>query len=400
MVTTAPVISNNSVTKTYERAVIQLLGSKPFFAKLIMTMKKDFNFTKYPTAGISVNSTGICLHINQEFWSGLTSSERVAILEHETLHLVHNHTTRFKTQNINDHKIANIACDIAINQYIQGLPTKIMVKQPDGTMAEGSPVTYELLKNQFPKALEKQSSEYYFQFLKEEQQKQKGQGDGTEGMETVDDHGEWSESDLTEEQAERFVKSHVKAVAETCSADELKDIDKTIIDALYKSDVNWKQILKQFFANSEEIFTERTRKKRNRRYGILQAGIRNESKLKMGIAVDTSGSISDKELQVFFGEIARMYDENRMVLYIMEADTVIHNCYEYKKGMKIEAKGRGGTYYTAPIIKAKELGVDSLIYFGDGDAADIPPKPSFPVLFAFVRKDSNPFSFGRFMKVG
>lgn len=394
---TQSVSNTESITRAYERSVIQLLSQKPFFAKLIMTMKKDFNFTKYPTAAVSVNSTGICLHINKDFFLSLSETERVAILLHESLHIIHNHTARFKSSNINDHKLANIACDIAINQYITGLPTKIVVKKPDGTTEEGSPITYELLKKQFPKALEKQSSEYYFQFLKQEQQKQPQTG---EGMETVDSHEEWEESDLTEEQKERFVKSHVKAVLETCSSDEKSVLDKTLIDELYKSDVNWKQILRQFFANSEEIFTERTRKKRNRRYGITQAGLKNECKLNLAIAVDTSGSVSDEELGVFFGEIARMYDETKMVLHIMEADSVIRDCYEYKKGMKIEAKGRGGTCYTAPILKAKELGVDSMIYFGDGDSADNPPKPSFPVLFAFVRKESNPFTFGKFMKVG
>jgi predicted metal-dependent peptidase len=394
-----PYVEDLSVTKAYERAVIQLLSTKPFFAKLVMTMKKDFNFTKYPTAGVSVNSTGICLHINKDFWLGITASERVAILEHEVLHIIHNHTTRFKTQNINDHKLANIACDIAINQYINGLPTKMMIKSPDGSFREGHPVTYEMLKTQFPQAQPKQSSEYYFQFLKEEQNKMKGQGDASEGMETVDDHGEWDESDLTEEQKERFVKSHVKAVAQSCSAEELKDIDKTIIDALYKSDVNWKQILRQFFANSEEIFTERTRKKRNRRYGISQAGIKNECKLKLAVACDTSGSMSDEELNIIFAEISRMYDETRMVIHVIEADSVIRDCYEYKKGMKIEAKGRSGTAYNPAINKAEELGVDGMIYMGDLDSADAPIRPKFSILWAAFRKESNPFPFGKFMKV-
>ncbi len=387
-------VPSESVTKAYERSVIQLLSSKPFFAKLIMTMKKDFNFTKYPTAGVSVNSTGISLHINKDFWLRLQESDRVAVLIHECLHLVHGHTARFKTQNINDHKLANIACDIAINQYITGLPTTMKITQPDGSVVEGRAMTYELLKEQFPHALPRMSSEYYFQFLKDEREKL------PQDVGTMDDHSQWEESDLTPEQAERFVKSHVKAVLETCSDEERRALDKTLIDELYKSEVNWKQILRQFFANSEEIFTERTRKKRNRRYGILQAGLKNESKLSLAIAVDTSGSVSDDELNIFFGEIARMYDENHMVLHIMEADSIVQNCYEYKKGMKIEAKGRGGTAYGPALEKAKELGVDSCIYFGDGDSADTPTKPKFPVLFAFVRKDNNPFPFGKFMKVG
>ena len=378
------------ITQSYENAVIRLLRRKAFYAKLIMTMKKDLNF-HLPTAGVSVKSTGITLHINPTFFESLSEDEQVGILVHESLHVLHNHTIRFKNFKAGDKGTANIACDIAINQYIPEIPRKMTLTLPNGEKVEGEPASYEKLKEEIPDLLPKMNAEYYFNKIKEEQEKN---GGGEEG-ETIDDHGMWEETDLTPEQIEKMVKGHAKAVYETCSGNEKSEVEEDIINSLYKSEVNWKQQLKQFFANSEETFTESTRKKRNRRYGLLMPGSKNESKLKLGIAVDTSGSVSNEELQLFFGEIDKLYNEAAMVLYVMEADCVIQNCYQYKKNMKIKAKGRGGTFYGAAFDKAKELGVDGLIYFGDMDSSDSPKKPRFNTLWAIVRDQKPPADFGK-----
>jgi predicted metal-dependent peptidase len=159
-------------------------------------------------------------------------------------------------------------------------------------------------------------------------------------LELTDDHGEWDKSDLTEEQQDKFVKSHVKAIYESCSDKQRDCLDKTIIDELYKSEVDWRAQLRSFFANSEETFTETSRKKRNRRYGIFQPGNKNEPKINLGICVDTSGSISDNQLKLFFSEVARIFNEDTMVLHVIEADCVVRQVYTYKKNMKIKASGR------------------------------------------------------------
>lgn len=377
-------------TRQYESAVISLLTSKPFFAKLIMSMKKDFTFP-IPTAGVSVSSTGITLHLNPLFFDSLAPLERVAILEHEVLHVLHSHAVRFKNFQAGDKGLANIACDVAINQYINNLPKEINLKLPDGTEASGRPCFYEDIVKEIKNLKPKMNSEYYFDKFKQEQEKM-------QGKEGTDDHSKWEETDLTEEQAERLVKGHVKAVLDSCSDQEKACVDKELIETFYKSDINWKSQLRQFFANAEETYTETTRKKRNRRYGIIQPGNKNEPKLKLGIAVDTSGSISNEELQLFFGEIDRIWNEH-MVLYVLEADNKVQNCYEYKKGMKIEAKGRGGTAYNPALEKMKELKVDAGIYFGDMDMADKPNKPQYPVLWAIVRDSPPPASWGRKMYI-
>ncbi len=50
---------------------------------------------------------------------GMTPSEKIAVLEHEILHILNKHLIRSENRN---HYVANLAQDLAINQYIKGLP--------------------------------------------------------------------------------------------------------------------------------------------------------------------------------------------------------------------------------------------------------------------------------------
>ena len=50
---------------------------------------------------------------------GLTAEEKIAVLEHEILHILNKHLLRTENRN---HYVWNLANDLAINQYIKGLP--------------------------------------------------------------------------------------------------------------------------------------------------------------------------------------------------------------------------------------------------------------------------------------
>ncbi len=54
---------------------------------------------------------------------GLTQEEKIACLEHEILHILNKHLLRVESRN---HYIWNLANDLAINQYIKGLPSGLM----------------------------------------------------------------------------------------------------------------------------------------------------------------------------------------------------------------------------------------------------------------------------------
>lgn len=391
-----------NVIHAYENTVLGLLRNKGFFAKLLMTMRKDFNFP-IPTCGVSIMSTGITLHINKDMFLNLTPSEREGVLVHEILHVIHNHLLRFKEFKIKERDLANIACDIAINQYIPNIPKNITIKHPDtGEVITGETVSYEKLKKEIPDLLPLMNAEYYFNKMKKEGM---GEGDSSSGDEIkslghlIDSHDEWNKSDLTAEQEEKLIKGHIKAVLDSCSDQEKECVDKTLIEEFIKTNIDWKAQLRSFLANSEETFTESTRKKRNRRYGIIQPGHKNEAKMNLCIAVDTSGSMSEDSLKLIFGEIERIFDVDKNIVNVIEADCVIQQVYRYKKGMTINAQGRGGTAYQPAFDKAKELNADAVIYCGDFDCSDTPSKPRFPTLWAGVGKQEPPVPWGKVIRL-
>ena len=92
------------------------------------------------------------------------------------------------------------------------------------------------------------------------------------------------------------------------------------------------------------------------------------------MAVDTSGSVSQRELQEFFSEIDYAYKAGARVT-ILQCDTRINAVDEYDGKNIPQIKGRGGTEFDPPVDYYMEHKKEyaSLIYFTDG-YADLPRK--------------------------
>lgn len=71
-----------------------------------------YTFSKeVQTAGASKSN----ILVNPDFWELLNETERSFLIDHEVLHVVLNHHSRFEKEH---HGIANVACDLAINSML------------------------------------------------------------------------------------------------------------------------------------------------------------------------------------------------------------------------------------------------------------------------------------------
>jgi len=119
-----------------EKARAILITEQPFFACLLQACKFSWD-ERVKTAGVRVNSSGqVELVVSRKFWDGLDGYEGVGLLMHEMLHILNEHLVRGSDYNF---RIANLAMDIAINQYIPKgwLPKGALLpemKNPDGSM--------------------------------------------------------------------------------------------------------------------------------------------------------------------------------------------------------------------------------------------------------------------------
>jgi predicted metal-dependent peptidase len=76
-------------------------------------------FTKeVKTAAVSFNEEGeyLAFMFNPDFWKRLSFNQRLFVISHECLHIIHNHGLRI--QNLNNLKMANIAADLVVNHAL------------------------------------------------------------------------------------------------------------------------------------------------------------------------------------------------------------------------------------------------------------------------------------------
>lgn len=368
---------------------------KQFYAHFLMRMNTVFT-NKVPTAGVSITDK-VNFYINPEFFNSLDTEQQKELVEHEVEHIIYKHPIRGKDYigagyNGNTHKLFNIATDAAINE------NKPALQKMEGI------VTFDRINQQLKQMKSKDKvgpqdpSEVTYDILKRNQQQDpNGQGAG-DGMGTVDDHSTWGESTDNREVAEGIIKDTANKAQQATGIGNMPSNMLSEIEAMNKATVNWKRELRQFFVNSLKFDFERTRTRRNRRTGLLNPGRRKKPNLHVAVCVDSSGSVGDDEFGQFFGEIGAIADMG-VEITVIDADCAVSAVYKYEKKKPVKRHGRGGTAYQPAITKAKELGVDGIIYFGDMDAADTPENPGCPFLWAIVGGQNPPANFGRSVRV-
>lgn len=369
-----------------QQAVVRLYESERFYAEIVLQMNRMIS-KAVPTAGVRIKDR-VELFVNPDFFASLSTLEQVAVLKHECQHILHDHIPRSKELapevyaegakrdgidgliNNMKHRSINIAADCAINPGISNLPKE-----------RCEPQMFDLSPGE--------TLEWYHANLKDNEK-------AKDFME-VDGHELWSESEGDKEELRQKIKNAVNAAAQkTRAAGKMTSENELMVSRLNKSSKNWKQELQRFAARQLETFLESSRKKRNRRYGVVYPGSVKIERLNIGVAIDTSGSVSDEALTQFMSEIDRI--AKYAVVTVVEADTEVKNHYVYDPKKKYSVKGRGGTAYQPAFdwFNKQKDKVDGVIYFGDMDAYDVESiiKPKYPVLWAIVGSQKPPVLWG------
>lgn len=352
------------------KATKELMFSEPFYGLFLVSLNKQWD-SKISTACVGVS--GICfnLKISPEFWEKLSPLQRKGILKHELMHIALFHLTDYK--HLVDHKLANIAMDIEINQYID--PTWL----PEGAMGLST----------FPELnLEaRKGTKYYYDKLKElkdevqeclKQAIENGESsvtlpDGTEVQ--LSDH-DWDDMDSLDEGTQRVIKDQVsgilKNIAETVSKThgsvpgEFKDILEKLL-YVPEPKYDWKSHVRRFTGKSIKVYTKKSRRKFSKRYED-NPGLKIKQKKHILVGIDTSGSVKKDELEEFLCEIHHLNKTGNDVT-IVQCDTAISHVGKYKPGEDYAIHGRGGTDFQPVIDYYNEHfnEISCLIYFTDGE---------------------------------
>jgi predicted metal-dependent peptidase len=386
----------------FQQATAALLYTEPFYGHLISKMRIS-KTDKIPSAGVSITDK-INLMYNEAWIESLELIDVVKILKHECGHILQDHISRAKQIGATSpemHKRFNLATDVTINihdlvptvEKIGGVTVAKLNEMMKGIVEKANKEKSE--NRIFEPMLEGQIAEYYYNRINEFAEKNSDMLPQSGMGETTDDHSTWEESSGSAEMNKEITKQAVNdAVKSAGGIGNVPSDIAAMVTELNKSQVNWKQQLRQFFVNTIKSDKVPTRKRRNRRYGIIQPGVKRKPDVHLGLCVDTSGSVSDEELSMFWAEMKAIHSCN-VKITVIEADAAVQNVYEFDPKKVPEFKGRGGTYYNPAIEKAVELKVDGIIYCGDFDVADQPINPNKPFLWVGVRNSPPPATFGR-----
>ena len=149
-----------------------------------------------------------------------------------------------------------------------------------------------------------------------------------------------------------------------------------LIKASLKVDMDYRKMLSLFKTSVISSRRRLTRMRPNRRSGFDAMGSRYELSTNLLIAVDVSGSVTDRSLQFFFSVINRLFKYGVEKLDVLQFDAQIQGDIEpLKKARKtVKIMGRGGTsFQPAADYYCDHPEYDGLIYFTDGYA----PPPVF-----------------------
>ncbi len=339
-------------------ARIAMLLKQPFFGTLAMKLQLiecDENLAKkMRTAAVD----GRRMWFNPEFVLSLSKDELIFLICHEVLHCVFNHLGRRGSR---DPKIYNMAADYVINAALinenMSMPeVGLYEKKYFNWTAED--VYDELIKN----------------------------GEDGSGGSQMDLHpgdpgypGDEDGEGMTEDELRKLEdewKDNLIQAAQACAGNVPAGLSRLIKD-ITEPKMDWKQMLQMHLQSC--VRTDYSWMKPNKRFfgsGITMPSMEMDDLVKVCIAIDVSGSVSEDMLKDFLSEVKGVMDAfSGYEIHVACFDTEVTNymCITDEEDLATyiaELKGGGGTDFMCWWDWAAEQewidDVRKCIFFTDG----------------------------------
>jgi predicted metal-dependent peptidase len=351
----------SEMEKELIKGIVHIARNKEFYGHVVQQLQKIFVSEDHPVQTAAVGRVPgdrfVKMYLSLEFFGAMYAKDRVqgwksmlCVLEHEILHLVFGHLFL----EFQDRTRGNVATDCVVNSVLvrDDLPGEYV--HPD---RYGFPINKSAL--------------WYYTHLKDNPEYQRQCADGELGVGGImshiqSSHGMWEDlkDDLV---AKEFAKDIVRKAKDLCGGNYTNipgEVVTQIGELLKRTKpvVPWGKVLRMFCASCQESVLEYTMKRISKRFGS-RPGTRKGDVLDLAVAVDTSGSIGNNQLKLFFNEIHWIW-KNGAIVTVYEADTKVQAKYKYKGKFNGDVHGRGGTDLE-PVLKEVEGRHDALVYFTD-----------------------------------
>lgn len=348
---------------------------------------------------ITAYTDGVNKRYGREFLKKVckTQEELNGLILHENLHvalrqLLHNRDL-FKE----DMKLANMAADYVVNDMIVNLKDKTLARLPDGGL--------------FDPRFHNMNMREVYRALKEDQDKQGGSGEKGDGSPSNSGEGEYS-----------FDEHDVSKAMEGMTPEEMKALDNRIdrairegallagrlgidlprnVTEILEPKVDWRSALAEFVASTTKGKDEMTWRKFNRRMlpnDIYLPSPENETIGELVLAIDTSGSIGQEQINEFATEIVSICESvTPDRVRILWWDTLVHGEQVFEQGhyneisTALKPLGGGGTKVScvSEYINKHRINAECVLVFTDGYVeSDIKWNLSAPTLWLVTHNKS------------
>lgn len=316
---------------------------------------------------------GVNKAYGRKFCTGLTDPELNALVLHENLHVELRHLIHNRDLFLENRSLANQAGDYVVNSIIVHLKDKALCKLPAQGLYD---IKYKNMSMREVYRALKKKKEDDEKDGKNGDKGQPGDGDGDGGYE-FDDHDIDGQSAESPDEVKKLNDKIDKAIREgTILAGRLgTKIPRAITESL-EPKVDWRDELAEFVTSTTKGNDEYTWRRYNRRVidWALMPTVENEKVGEIIVPIDTSGSIGERELAEFAGELASICEAvNPDSVRVLWWDTMVHAEQVFTDNYSnlatmLKPVGGGGTVVgsVAKYINDKKLAADCVIVFTDG----------------------------------
>ena len=353
-------------------ARVGLLLRHPFFGNLATRLKlvdaSDWCST--------LATDGRHFYYNNDFVNKLKPKEAEFGFAHEVLHNVFDHMGR---RDHRDPSLSNIAADYATNQIlvdekIGEVPTFMKIFQDNKYRGKSYEEIYDEIYDKAVKIDFSQLGELLDEHLDGEGDGE-NEGDGEDG----DKEGQGNGRPKLTAEEKKAIKDEIKeamvAAAQAAGAGRVPAGVQRMIHSFTEPKMDWRQMLRmniQSIIKSNFSFSRPNRKSQH--CGAILPGLMNEETIDVSVAIDMSGSISDKMARDFLSEVKGIMDEYvDFKLDLWCFDTEVYGYAKFTGDtadeiMSYECKGGGGTDFDVnyEFMKAEGIEPKRFIMFTDG----------------------------------
>jgi len=416
----------SAIEKKLQAARTRLILDKPFLGALVLRLPL---VRANPDWCTTTATDAQKFYYNAGFIETLSSAQTQFILAHEALHCGLSHFTR------REHRIKmrwDAACDYAINPLLidDGLtppPDSLYLQEfKDMTAEEIYPCIDEnsdldtLDEHLYDADTEEGGSQQKTCGENSNPEKPSLQGDSgssepsssresndgnvpqqTEAPQS-DTQGAAKPPPLSQQEQEnlslQWQQRLVGAAQQAMQAGKMGEAMARMVDFTVQPALPWRNLLSRFVSSIARDDYNYSRPSNRRGDPAIFPSLRS-AQLNLAVAIDVSGSVSDKEISEFVSEINAIKSQMRCRVTMMTCDTQLTGGgpweFEPWEDMELptQVQGGGGTRFHPPFeyLNKSDLQPDVLIYFTDAQGSFPEAPPPYAVLWLVKGRNNVPW---------